>query len=161
MAGEALRARRLDWGVKQSFCGYVQSAGGTIETAAGATRREDGAFSFVPAPDSDLALSSDGVPVGAGRFLGEVKFSAHGGMLSVLLADPAVEIGPAGAVLTVAEDAARKRRLQVAKLDLSAAAPGEAGETVIPAALTLDGHFYLGDHYPPGTALDPVRVWWG
>ena len=28
----------------------------------------------------------------------------------------------------------------------------------LPAKLTMDGYFLLGDHYPPGTLVDPVRL---
>jgi hypothetical protein len=87
-----------------------------------------------------------------------VRFDAHGGMLSVRLSDPALEIGPSGAVLTVADGAARNRRVEIARLDLTAMTSGDSGEIVIPAALTLDGSQVLGDHYPPMTALDPVRL---
>ncbi|MFC3068577.1 HtaA domain-containing protein [Phenylobacterium soli] len=134
----------LEWGVKQSFCNYVRMAGGSIETAAGAEAVEGG-FRFPAAP-------------GEGRFQGEVRFDAHGGMLAVRLADPAVEIGPGRAVLSIADLSAGGRRVEIATLDLAAASTEADGARLIPAALTLDGSFVLGDHYPPGTALDPLRL---
>lgn len=148
----------LAWGVKQSFRGYVEASGGTVAAGAGAERAPDGAFVFAAAPGGSLALDADGRPQGVGGFTGEVAFEAHGGMLKVFLADPAVEIGPDGAALTVADSPARDRRIAIAKLDLAAAAPGPDGALAIPAAITLDGMFLLGDHYPPGTPLDPVRL---
>lgn len=148
----------LVWGVKQSFRNYVEAVGGLIEAHGGAARADDGAFAFTAAPGGDLKLDADGRPQGHGQFVGEVRFEGHGGMLSVFLADPAVEIGPSGAVLTVADSAARTRRLALARLDLAAATTGEAGELVIPTALTAEGSQLLGDHYPPMTALDPVRL---
>lgn len=45
---------------------------------------------------------------------------------------------------------------RISKLD-GAAMTADDG-LVIPAAITLDGMFVLGDHYPPGTALDAVRL---
>jgi hypothetical protein len=87
-----------------------------------------------------------------------VRFEAHGGMLKVFLADPAIEITATGAVLTVADSTARTRRVEIAKLDLAAITGGEPGETSIPTSLTMDGSFVLGDHYPPTTALDPARL---
>ncbi|WP_374569706.1 HtaA domain-containing protein [Phenylobacterium sp.] len=152
------RVAALVWGVKHSFRNYVEAAGGATETAAGAERAEDGAFVFAAAPDSDLHLDAAGAPRGTGRFLGEVRFQAHGGMLAVFLADPVLEIGPSGAVLTIADTSARNRRVEVARLDLAAAAPGETGGLALPATILMDGMFWLGDHYPPGTPLDPVRL---
>lgn len=149
-------AATLTWGVKQSFRSYVSATGGVTETGAGCEVTPDGAFVFAAAPDSTLTLDGDGKPQGQGRFLGEVKFEAHGGMLKVFLADPILEIGPTGAVLTVADTAKRDYRVELAHLDLPAATRGEAGELVIPTALSMKGIQLLGDHYAPNTPLDPA-----
>jgi hypothetical protein len=147
----------LEWGVKQSFRGYVEGAGGSIQVSAGGTRTADGGFAFAAVPGPGLTRVGDALR-GVGRFTGEVLFQAHGGMLQVFLADPAVEIGPEGAVITVAPEPERDRRMTLAILDLAAAAPGAAGELVIPSKLSPDGWQLLGDHYAPMTALDPVRL---
>ena len=144
----------LSWGVKQSFRSYVDAAGGTVATGGGAERTPDGGFAFPEGPQSTLARGADGRLQGTGRFQGEVSFSAHGGMLSVVLVDPWIEATEAGLILSVADSAAR--RLPFATLDAAAMTTG--GDVVIPAAITLDGMFLLGDHYPPGTVLDPVRL---
>lgn len=148
----------LSWGVKQSFRGYVEATGGVTETDAGAERAADGGFIFAAAADSTLSLAADGTLAGIGRFLGEVRFQAHGGMLKVGLADPILEIGPSGATVTVADSSARTFRIEIARLDLATTTMGELGEIVIPAALTIEGMQLLGDHYPPKTPLDPVRL---
>jgi hypothetical protein len=148
----------LSWGLKQSFRGYVEGAGGSIEVGQGAERAADGAFTFPAAPGEGLTLGADGKPQGVGRFVGEVLCQAHGGMLKVFLADPGVEIGPDRAVITVADTPARDRRLDLAELDLAAATTAEDGALVIPAKLARDGWQVLGDHYPAGTPLDPLRV---
>lgn len=145
----------LHWGVKTSFRGYVAMMGGVTEVGGGAELAPDGGFTFAAAPDSDLARAADGSLTGQGRFLGAVRFEAHGGMLKVFLADPAIEITDTGAVLTVADSPARSRRVEIAKLDLAAMT---AGELLIPTSLTMDGSFLLGDHYPPTTALDPLQL---
>jgi hypothetical protein len=146
----------LSWGVKQSFRGYMDAAGGTVAVGGGAERAPDGGFLFPGGPESTLARGADGGLQGTGRFEGQVSFNAHGGMLNVVLTDPWVEATDAGLVLSVAAGPAR--RVVVAKLD-AAAMPTEAdGTLALPAAITLDGMFILGDHYPPGTALDPVRL---
>lgn len=148
----------LTWGVKQSFRAYVEGAGGTIETREGAVRTDDGGFTFAAAPDSALTLDAEGRLTGRGIFLGEVQFTAHGGMLKVSLVDPILEIGEAGAVLTLADHPTRTYRLEAAKLDLAATTPDPAGGFLLPAALMMFGSQWLGDHYPAGAALDPVRL---
>ena len=76
-------------------------------------------------------------------------------MLSVKLADPVLEIeGQAGRLILCNED----RRVAVAQLDLTSARAGAEGELLIPAQLTAEGSQVLGDHCPPGTALDPIRL---
>lgn len=148
----------LEWGLKQSFRAYVEAAGGSIETGEGAERKADGAFAFTAAPgDAGLKLGANGKPEGVASFLGEVRCEAHGGMLKVFLADPAVEIGPDGGAITVADSAARDRRVRLAVLDLDATT-GDGDALVIPSKLSRDGWQVLGDHYPPNTPLDPVRV---
>ncbi|WP_337187325.1 HtaA domain-containing protein [Phenylobacterium sp.] len=148
--------KRLIWGVKQSFRAYVEGSGGTIAVSDGAGRADDGTFAFEAADDSDLAFGADGTLSGVGRFRGQVAFKAHGGMLSVTLTDPWVEATDAGLVLSVAETAAR--RTAIAKLDTAALAPAADGTAELPAVITLDGMTIVGDHYPPGTPLDPVRL---
>ena len=151
-------AATLSWGIKQSFRAYVEGAGGAIETGEGAQRSADGSFTFSAAPGEGLRLGGDGKPQGVGRFVGEVRCEAHGGMLKVFLADPSVEIGPAGAIVAVADTRARDRRVELAQLDLDTATVADDGEWVIPAKLSRDGWQVLGDHYPPSTPLDPVRL---
>lgn len=158
MTDDAQPMTMLRWGVKQSFRGYVEGAGGVIETGAGAVRAPDGGFVFPAAPGEGLRLGAGGAPQGQTKFLGEISFKAHGGMLSVFIADPILEISGADAILTVADHPARDRRLEIARLDLAAMAPGEAGEVVIPASLSMFGCQLLGDHYPVRTPLDPVRL---
>lgn len=155
------QATRLIWGVKQSFRSYVEATGGTIAADHGAERVADGAFAFAPAAGGNsgaaLGLDGSGKPHGQSGFSGEVLFQAHGGMLSVRLADPIVEIDAAGGRITVLGDE-RSGRLEIARLDPLAMTEGDAGEILIPASLSMDGSFLLGDHYPPGTALDPIRL---
>lgn len=153
-----LRVSALHWGVKQSFRSYVAMMGGLTEVGGGAEIVADGGFTFAAAPDSDLRLGSDGALTGHGRFLGDVRFEAHGGMLKVFLADPALEISGSTVSLSVADSPARNNRVEIARLDLAALVSGEGGEALIPTALSMEGALLLGDHYPPTTALDPVRL---
>lgn len=146
----------LSWGVKQSFRSYMDAAGGTVAVTGAAARAPDGGFLFPGASESTLAKGPDGRLTGVGRFAGQVSFNAHGGMLDVVLTDPWVEATDAGLVLTVAQSGGR--RVAFAKLDAGAMTTEADGTVALPAAITLDGMFILGDHYPPGTALDPVRL---
>ena len=139
----------------------VQSAitpRGSIDTGEGAERAADGAFTFAAAGGDGLKLGAGGKPDGVGRFLGEVRCEAHGGMLKVFLADPQVEIGPTGAVLSVADSPARDRRVELALLDLATATLADDGAWEMPAKLSRDGWQVMGDHYSPMTPLDPVRL---
>ena len=148
----------LSWGVKQSLRAYVSLAQGVIEASQGATRADDGGFIFPAVTGEGLTRAADGSPEGLAAFGGEVRFEAHGGMLKIFLADPIVEIGPAGATLSVADSPARNRRVDVARLDLAAATIGDDGAWIIPATAARDGWQVLGDHYPPSTPLDPVHL---
>ncbi|MDO8380973.1 HtaA domain-containing protein, partial [Phenylobacterium sp.] len=115
-------------------------------------------FVFPAGPDSTLAIDEAGRLTGRGTFTGIVHFEAHGGMLKVWMVDPILEITEAGAVLTVADHPTRTYRLEAAKLDLAATAPDPSGGLILPAALMMFGSQWLGDHYPAGAALDPVRL---
>lgn len=150
-----MRVATLGWGVKQSLRNYVEGSGGVITAQAGATRTADGAFAFTASPESDLALGA-GPPTGMGRFEGEIRFQAHGGMLSVTLLAPGIEPTAEGLALTIAETPTR--RTAIARLDLGGMTTEPDGSVLIPTATTLDGMMILGDHYPPGTPLDPVRL---
>ena len=149
-----MRVTALHWGVKQSFRAYVEGAGGTIATDGGAERISSGEIAFAAGGDG-LTVGANGSLQGSGSFAGEVRFEAHGGMLSVRLSDLSLDVDAEGASLKVADE--RGKPLEIARLDLAAAAV-EDGDLVIPARLSIDGSYLLGDHYPPRTVVDPVRL---
>lgn len=150
-----MRISTLTWGVKQSLRNYVEASGGGAAADDGAERGPDGVFVFAAASDSDLAFDG-GSLTGTGQFRGKASFQAHGGMLSIALTDPWLEPTEAGLILSIAETPTR--RTAIARLDLAALTTEPDGAAVIPTAITLDGMMILGDSYPPGTALDPVRL---
>lgn len=154
---QPVTAAALSWGVKQSFRSYVEAVGGTVALSGGVERDPEGAFVFAPEGDAALSTDADGRPQGEARFAGEVRFDAHGGMLKVAVAKPGVTLESGGGALTVADPWAPGKRMQIAKLDV-AAAQREGAHLVVPAVTTIDGMQLLGDHYPPGTPLDPVRL---
>ncbi|OXE37320.1 MAG: hypothetical protein CGW95_02200 [Phenylobacterium zucineum] len=152
-----LKVIYLQWGVKQSFRSYVEGAGGTITVAGGAERTPDGGFQF-PVDETSLTLGSSGHLEGRATFRGEVTFKAHGGMLSVFLAEPILDFASDPAVLTVADTPSRKYRTEVAGLDISAMTRDEAGRVILSTSLTMNGIQWLGDHYPLRAPLDPAAL---
>jgi len=136
----------LIWGVKESFRNYVKGSGGTIDVASPARSEADRfAFPFAGSVDGEL------------RYAGEVRFAAHGGMLSVAIIDPWIVFGPEEAALTVVDTdylPDRSRRLPIARIDTREPRAGASVEAAV--ALTVQGSRLLGDVYAPHTALDPV-----
>ncbi len=147
---------RMSWGVKTSFRSYVEAAEGTITLSDGAIRAADGTFVFNVLPGADLSITPDGNATGSARFQGSVTFEAHGGMLRATLAELGLEAGADGIVLSALEGPTNKNRCVIATL--GRAEIGENGAATMGAAITLEGMFQIADNYPPGTALDPVRL---
>jgi len=114
--GTTMSFNTLTWGVKASFRNYVEGAGGSIIASDGATRTEDGAFTFKAAPDGDLVIAPDGSATGSARFLGKIMFEAHGGMLSSTLTDLCLEVTDEGLVLTVLDAPMNQDRCAIATL---------------------------------------------
>lgn len=146
----------LTWGVKASFRNYVEGAGGSIIASDGATRTEDGAFTFKAAPDGDLVIAPDGSATGSARFLGKIMFEAHGGMLSSTLTDLCLEVTDEGLVLTVLDAPMNQDRCAIATL--SPTESSSTGAVVLKTEITVDGMYQIADNYPPGTELDELRL---
>ena len=147
---------KLTWGVKASFRGYVEAAGGSVTLSDGATRAEDGTFVFNAVPGGDLSIEPDGSATGAMRFQGAVTFEAHGGMLKSTLAELGLEAGADGLVLTVLEGPMNQGRCAVAELGPVEVGAGDA--LTIVTKITVDGMYQIADNYPPGTELDPLQL---
>ena len=147
---------KLTWGVKASFRGYVEAAGGSITLDDGATRTEDGSIVFTAVPGGDLDIAPDGSASGAMRFKGAVNFKAHGGMLDATLNELGIEAGPEGLVLTVLEAPMNQGRCAIATL--GPVELDENGGATLGSQITMDGMYQIADNYPPGTELDPVRL---
>ncbi len=147
---------RLTWGVKASFRSYVEAAGGSVSLSDGATRAEDGAFVFSAVPGGDLTVASDGSASGSMRFQGTITFEAHGGMLKSTLTELGLEAGADGLFLTALETQLNRDRCAIAKLGPVEVGPDDV--VTVGAEITLDGMYQIADNYPPGTALDPLRL---
>ena len=148
--------KQLTWGVKASFRSYVEAAGGSITLSDGATRAADGAFVFAALPGGDLVVTAEAQPSGSMKFAGTVAFDAHGGMLRSKLTELEVAAENDGLVLSALDTQFGGGRRVIA--ELGAAEIGPEGEVILSAAITLDGMDQIADNYPPGTALDPLRL---
>ena len=155
-SGVMMSFNKLTWGVKASFRGYVEAAGGSITSTDGATRAEDGSFIFTAVPGGDLAIAPDGNATGATRFQGTVTFDAHGGMLKSTLAELGLEVREEGLVLTALEGPMNTGRCVIAEACLMET--GAEGAITLSAKITIDGMYQIADDYPPGTELDPIQL---
>ena len=168
----------LRWGIKRSFISYLSRLpDGSVSAGAGASIVSGSYFQFEPdggAP-ADAGAPADSAPAGVRRFRGQVRLSGHHGMMSLFVADPWLEFGAAGAVLSVADPQQAPgsgARLELLRLALPAgtgpsgtgaaglepAAPGVAGTgwkellaQLAPAAVEL-----FNGQYAAGEEMDPV-----
>lgn len=152
--------RGLIWGIKNSFCSYVltQADGGC--DLHGAQYLQTGEFFF---PLNAVDESDGPGALRVLRFSGSADFSAHGGMMRVSIADPAlirgIEVdereseyeGTWSWDLTVGDENAG--RVVLAHLRGDEDFP--LGRTV---TLSKEGAALFGGHYMPGEQLDPLLV---
>ncbi|MFG2042991.1 HtaA domain-containing protein [Dactylosporangium sp. NPDC048998] len=135
----------LTWPIRQSFLRYIDTVGGTTEISEELSRGDD-AFVF------------PGTSSGPTRweFRGSARFEAHGGMLSVTIGDPIVDLDNEPATLTVATATGPDApRATIAHL-IGIEAQGSALRAN--ARLTVEGSRLLGDVYNPGDLLDPILI---
>lgn len=152
MAETAWRGE-LRWNVKASFVAYVRGSSGRIETSCGA-REEDGEFVFDRGVDG-LQID-DGTPRGVAKFSGAVRFTAHGGLLDLRIADPRIEFGPHLASLAVT--GTDGGALELATLDVGGALERDGVLEwigVLPM-LTPDGAAAFNGVYPAYSELDAM-----
>ncbi|MDT0344582.1 HtaA domain-containing protein [Streptomyces litchfieldiae] len=157
----------LDWGVKESFRGYVTGpiANGSVELAAGATEITGG-YRF---PNGTGAYDTEAGTL-ATAFDGSVRFVGHEGTLDLAFSEFAVDITGSGAEL-VADVSSKDREtgevteydgIAVAELDVPADALTPVNDVVtldaVPATLTAEGAEAFAGFYESGEALDPVTV---
>lgn len=135
---------QLEWGIKASFRDYLQALPDAREEHEGVEVR-DGEYVFPGRADDAL------------QFTGRVHLSGHGGVLDVILADPAIEATDDGLVLTADIGGTRQalaRLLDAPGIDELVASGGEVADV----ALTIHGAGWLGGVYAPWTRVDPIRV---
>ncbi|GAA1856573.1 HtaA domain-containing protein [Microbacterium koreense] len=144
----------MRWAISSSFSNYVTGgiAKGSIAVSGGATR-SNGVFQFGQAVGSTFDAQRG---TGSVTYRGAVRFSGHGGILDVSVANPEIRAtSPSSAALYVTSGGAR---VHFATLDLGAAARttngGAVTFTAAPATLTSAGRSQVFQGY--GTSLDPV-----
>ncbi|WP_175956364.1 HtaA domain-containing protein [Schaalia sp. Marseille-Q2122] len=167
----------LHWGIRKSFLDYVTGpiAHGTVEVSEGATGR----FVFPLADDEALAHRNF---MGA-AFKGKVRFTGHGGLLDLTIANPAI-VREGQAWKLMADVASRPftfpgarpgssffaaassevptlKRVHLADLDGMDVKHGGGGATVSfsSVVLTDEGAAAFGGFYKAGNrALDPITM---
>lgn len=134
-------AGALTWGVKQSLGAYVRDGGGTIVASDGAHESGVG-FRFClrsRLPDNALA------------FAGRVEFTAYGGLLHFVLANPVLDPG----AMTLSVEDRRGDRVDLARL---VDRGWQGGRVQFAATLAPEGAGVFDGMYPLGTGLDPITI---
>lgn len=163
--GATRRDTGLAWGIKDSFLEYVERwPESSVELAPGTGRLPDGRFYFTPDPER---------PDGQWWFRGGVRLRAHGGLLDVSLADPRLERGAAGPVLTAETWVEGEwRRIPFAELQWAedgpeaenepasepAGADGRVRMAAAAARLHAEAAPVFDGTYPAGVELSPLQV---
>jgi hypothetical protein len=154
----------MTWAVKSTFLQYLARTPGTqVSVGGGVVYTERGEFRF---PCSEQIRLGDADVL---RFSGDVRFTSHGGLLDVVLAQPAIELSvttpsmTTGA-LTFADATGASGpagRITLAELewaDSGAEQTGRPGCFTLSARLTEPGTELFDGIYPPGERLAPVHV---
>ncbi len=138
--GGSLHGGSLLWGIKSSLLDYVRGMGdGTVEATGGASVTDAGIRFGSPEPGS-LA------------FRGAVTLTAHGGMLHVTIADPAIVETSTGWALEIVDPHDASRRMAFATI------AGFDGRRATGTALTHDGADLFFGPYQRGTAIDDPTI---
>ncbi|MBU8868489.1 HtaA domain-containing protein [Paenarthrobacter aromaticivorans] len=132
---------RLHWGIDPHFLAYVGSLpDGMIEAREPAEQR-----------DHDFLFPEVGTQPGRIQFAGAIRFFGHGGLLEVLLQDPAIESDKNGSILTVTGPSGRAAMLNLRTTD------SERG-TLFESTLRGEAVQWFGGVYLPGRPFGQVRI---
>lgn len=149
----------LHWGIKASFMNYMAAMPDSQASAVGgATPTAGNLLVWEPAgsppskPNTDLVLA----------FRGDVRFTGHGGLLSVRLADPCITTRGGEAVLTVLDpsraDPARRLRLACLTLETRPASGRLRIWLSKDVRLAEEGTALFNDVYPAGEQMEPLAI---
>ena len=153
--GASVAGGSLRWGISSSFADYVTGtiAHGSITVSGGATR-SGGLFQFGQASGSTFDPATG---VGTVSYGGGVRFTGHGGLLDLSIANPEFRFtSPASAQLWVTSNGART---QLATVNVGVAARSVDGGAVTfadaPVTLTPAGSALFQGRYGN---LDPLTL---
>jgi len=136
----------LLWAVKESFLRYLGTMPGS-QIGLGGVEYAGGEFRFPGTHEGGLLV-----------FTGAVRFTGHGGLLEVLLAEPVIEFAGSDGTLSVIDvdspPADPPARITLAHLERQ---PGD-GPLVFTSALADGGVDLFNGVYPPGEPLAPLRI---
>ncbi len=139
----------LRWGVKRSLLEYVDDVVGEISIEAPAQKTEDGVFDF------PLASSHTEGDTRELQFNGAIRITAHGGLMSIPIESPWLELsGRAGNLFVTSEGSGPLRIAELRRTDTC----GDATEELWAASLAAESAPLFGGVYPPSTEMDPVRL---
>ncbi|MCU1480916.1 MAG: hypothetical protein JWQ19_1702 [Subtercola sp.] len=146
----------MQWNIKAAFRAYVSAIPDGTEqwlSSAGSTTADAFHFDLTDASGFDFDTNT-----GRLVFAGAVRFRGYRGALLVSIADPVLDVGPAGISISV------NTASPGTESDYLLFATAEASITVQPHGvswhaasprLTAEGGMLLGSVYPEGTELDP------
>lgn len=157
-------APALRWGIKRSFISYLSRLpDGSVSAEAGASIVSGSYFQFEPEGGGPAVGAA--APAEVRKFRGQVRLSGHHGMMSLYVADPWLEFGGAGAVLSVADPqqpAGSGGRLELLRLAVpvwpEVGWPDPAGTDwrELPARLSPAAVEFFNGQYEAGEEMDPV-----
>ena len=143
----------LMWPIKQSFLRYIAGMpdGQAILSGGARVSDRDGVIFANETGSNYSAASGEGTI----RFLGEVVFRGHFGMLKVRIADPWLRVEDGTGTLLIAS--ATDRRLALVEAVIDFAADGEDRHVwrAHNVRLTDDGSDLFGNVYQAGEPFDP------
>jgi hypothetical protein len=146
----------LYWGIKASFFAYIRGMpDGSASVGAGARPVSGGAIAFARHESGDPASSQ------ALRFRGEVHFTGHFGLLSLVIADPIVELADDRAILSVRTVTAESGSHTPLVTFLPDVDDSLSRVRIISAGdvrLLEQGTDLFNNSYPPGEPFDPILV---
>lgn len=148
----------LAWAVRTSFLRYVVGSGGRIRVGGGAATTSSGEIYF---PLAEVTRDAEAAPREV-RLGGEVDFTAHGGMLHLVLRNPVLRLSAEGAELSVESPQPSSIVERVVVVDVNLGA-GESSESVLmwrdaATTLTVAGAALFGGSYGAGEPMAPLTV---
>lgn len=159
----------LRWGIKRSFVSYLSRLPDCrVSAEGGATIVSGSYFQFVRDTEAGAdALSAPGVTEIL-KFRGVARLSGHHDMLHVVVADPWVELGAGGAVLSVVDprtEPGSGARLELLRLAVPAGSAASGSDGLgqggvdwaeMPAGLAPAAVELFNGQYAVGEEMDPL-----